>query len=176
MKRFITLAACVLCATSCATDPAHDVMLPEKEQLTQWAEEDIRESHDPAREHSAAPKVGERVADIDLTGTWRNDYGFGATILTFTPTDSDQYDVHFYSVGCLFGFTLERKATCAGSTITFDRAVREYSPCYYQRMHVVNVDGVVYLVASENVTRLERDRDEPREIYELWLLKKQQDG
>ena len=97
------------------------------------------------------------ASDIDLSGDWNWKLAHSSAGITFAPRSGDEFEVHFWTGGCLGGCDWSRTATFAKGVITLDRAVAQNDRRAFNMLYAIRVEDTDYLLAEPDVPRFEEE-------------------
>lgn len=169
--RHSCVAALLMVAIAVRSDllPAAEI-LDVEDELSAEIEREMMASFDAGAESNEAPKRGEPVSGLDLTGEWSSAGGYDSTRITFANRESGGYSVRFETAGCLGSWSFERKATYVGHTVQLDLPVQEYLPATYTRLHTIRYRGGVYLIPSARVADFDGELGGSDRVFDMVLL------
>jgi hypothetical protein len=140
-----------------ATTSARSKRTPE--QFAKWQAEELKfasEYHerelskwksDP--KHEAVPDPSICHAEIDPSGEWISDGGLMGTTLSIQKKSNQEYDVDWYTWGCLSRWRLHRTATYTDGVLKLNRPVDAYC-CWstFDKLYAVQLDLTDSLLPS----------------------------
>ena len=100
----------------------------------------------PTASDRAVPDPSLLVSEMNPEGQWAMKAHLAGCWLEIRRIKENKFAVRLDSIGCVGAWGLDRTATFANGTLTFDRPMKDYAFGVFDRLYAVKVKGVTRLV------------------------------